>query len=58
MLIYSTPGKKGANENNNGPIRQYVLKGEGFENIAYQQVAKVQDRLNNRPIKDSSILPH
>ena len=43
--------ERGANENTNGLIRQYFKKGTSFENITDQQVAYVQDKLNNRPRK-------
>ena len=43
--------QRGANENTNGLIRQYFPKGSSFENITHQQVAEVQNKLNNRPRK-------
>jgi len=43
--------ERGANENTNGLIRQYFPKGSSFENITNQQVADVQNKLNNRPRK-------
>jgi transposase, IS30 family len=43
--------ERGANENTNGLIRQYFPKGSSFENITNQQVAEVQNKLNNRPRK-------
>lgn len=43
--------ERGANENTNGLIRQYFPKGSSFENITNQQVADVQEKLNNRPRK-------
>ena len=38
-------------ENTNGLIRQYFPKGSSFENVTHQQVADVQNKLNNRPRK-------
>lgn len=43
--------ERGANENTNGLIRQYFPKGTNFEEITEEQVAKVQNILNNRPRK-------
>ena len=43
--------ERGANENTNGLIRQYFIKGSSFEDITDEQVALVQDKLNNRPRK-------
>ncbi len=43
--------ERGANENTNGLIRQYVPKGTDFENITQKQLNYVQHKLNNRPRK-------
>jgi IS30 family transposase len=43
--------ERGSNENTNGLIRQYFVKGSSFENITNQQVEYVQHKLNNRPRK-------
>jgi IS30 family transposase len=43
--------ERGSNENTNGLIRQYFVKGCSFENITNQQVEYVQHKLNNRPRK-------
>lgn len=43
--------ERGLNENTNGLIRQYFVKGSSFENITNQQVEYVQHKLNNRPRK-------
>jgi IS30 family transposase len=43
--------ERGANENTNGLIRQYFIKGCSFENITNKQVQYVQHKLNNRPRK-------
>ncbi|MDD4576378.1 MAG: IS30 family transposase, partial [Bacteroidales bacterium] len=43
--------ERGSNENTNGLIRQYFVKGSSFENITNQQVKYVQHKLNNQPRK-------
>ena len=43
--------ERGANENYNRLIRQYFPKGTNFEKIAFGDVRKVQNALNNRPRK-------
>ncbi len=48
--------ERGANENANGLIRQYFTKGSSFENITEQDVAEVQEKLNNRPRKKLGFL--
>jgi len=48
--------ERGANENTNGLIRQYFPKGSSFENITDENVAKVQEILNNRPRKKLGFL--
>lgn len=42
---------RGANENMNGLIRQYLPKGTDFENITPEDIQKIEDKLNNRPRK-------
>ena len=39
------------NENTNGLVRQYFAKGLDFAGIAQKNVQKVEDLLNNRPLK-------
>jgi len=41
--------QKGAIENVNGLIRQYIPKSTSFENISHQYVAKIVDKINHRP---------
>ncbi len=48
--------ERGANENANGLIRQYFVKGSSFENITDKNVQKVQEVLNNRPRKKLNFL--
>lgn len=43
--------ERGANENMNGLIRQYLPKKESFKGITPQKVRWIQDKLNNRPRK-------
>ena len=48
--------ERGANENTNGLIRQYVPKGSSFENINNQDIMCIQNILNNRPRKKLNFL--
>jgi transposase, IS30 family len=43
--------ERGANENMNGLIRQYLPKKMSFENITAEEIQYVEDKLNNRPRK-------
>jgi transposase, IS30 family len=43
--------ERGLNEYTNGLIRQYVPKGESFENISPEYIKMIEDKLNNRPRK-------
>ena len=43
--------ERGTNENTNGLIRQYFLKGSDFSSITDDQIVFVKERLNNRPRK-------
>ena len=43
--------ERGTNESTNWLARQYFPKGSSFENITHQQVADVQDKLDDRPRK-------
>ena len=43
--------ERGLNENTNGLIRQYLPKGQSFDDITDQDVQIIMDRLNNRPRK-------
>ena len=43
--------ERGANENTNGLIRQYLPKGTSFENLTNEHVKQIQNKLNNRPRK-------
>ncbi len=43
--------QRATNENTNGLLRQYFPKGTDFRGVSHQAVAKVQQKLNNRPRK-------
>ena len=43
--------ERGLNENTNGLIRQYFVKGSSFENITNEEVEAVMEKLNHRPRK-------
>ena len=43
--------QKGAIENANGLIRQYIPKGMSFKDVSDRQIRKIQDKINNRPRK-------
>ena len=43
--------QKGAIENANGLIRQYVPKTETFEHVSHQQITKYSKKINIRPRK-------
>jgi IS30 family transposase len=46
-----TSWERGLNENTNGLIRQYFPKRTDFANVSHQAIAKVEQKLNNRPRK-------
>lgn len=43
--------QKGAIENTNGLIRQYIPKSRTFDGITHQQITKISTKINNRPRK-------
>jgi transposase, IS30 family len=43
--------QRGTNENTNGLIRQYYPKGTDFSKVSNEQIAKIEQRLNERPRK-------
>lgn len=43
--------ERGTNENSNGLIRQYVPKRTDVSQLSYQRVARIAEKLNNRPRK-------
>ncbi len=43
--------ERGLNENHNGLIRQYLPKGMKLNCVSHEQVAAIQEKLNNRPRK-------
>ena len=46
-----SPWERGANENLNGLIRQYIPKSTSFEEISNERIIEIQKKLNNRPRK-------
>lgn len=46
-----SPWERGANENLNGLIRQYIPKSTSFDEITDEQITEIQEKLNNRPRK-------
>jgi transposase, IS30 family len=43
--------QRGANENTNGLIRQYIPKKTDFDTISDERIQEIQDLINNRPRK-------
>ena len=43
--------ERGANENTNGLIRQYIPKGTDFNEVTDKQIRWIENQLNNRPRK-------
>jgi IS30 family transposase len=43
--------QRGTNENTNGLLRQFFPKGTDFSRISHQEVARVEELLNERPRK-------
>ncbi len=43
--------ERGANENTNGLIRQYIPKGTDFSEVTAKQIKWIENKLNNRPRK-------
>ena len=48
--------ERGANENTNGLIRQYIPKGTDFSTLTDEFIAEVERKLNNRPRKSLGYL--
>lgn len=48
--------EKGAIENANGLIRQYIPKKENFDNYTHSEIRTIQDKLNARPRKKIDFL--
>jgi transposase, IS30 family len=46
-----SPWERGANENLNGLVRQYIPKSSDFSNLTNQRIEEIQTKLNNRPRK-------
>ena len=48
--------ERGANENMNGLIRQYIPKGTSLEDVDDEYIEMIQEKLNNRPRKKLGFL--
>ena len=48
--------ERGANENMNGLIRQYLPKGTPFDGLDDNEIKRIRDKLNNRPRKKLGFL--
>ncbi len=48
--------ERGANENTNGLIRQYIPKGSSFENLTDDYIRLIERKLNNRPREKLGVL--
>lgn len=46
-----SPWERGANENLNGLVRQYLPKGADFSKISHDDIEEIEAKLNNRPRK-------
>ena len=46
-----SPWERGANENLNGLLRQYLPKSSSFEDVTEKQLYEIQEKINNRPRK-------
>ena len=49
--LHNHSWERGANENMNGLIRQYIPKGTDFSEITDEFVSWIENKLNNRPRK-------
>ena len=50
ILLYSS-WQKGAIENANGLVRQYIPKSAAFSNFSQQKITKFTEKINERPRK-------
>ena len=46
-----SPWEKGAMENANGLVRQYIPKQTDFRGVSHRMVRQIMDKINNRPRK-------
>jgi transposase, IS30 family len=47
----NSPWERGANENLNGLLRQYIPKSSSFEDLTDEKLYEIQEKINNRPRK-------
>jgi transposase, IS30 family len=47
----NSPWERGANENLNGLLRQYIPKSTSFDELTDQKLYEIQEKINNRPRK-------
>ena len=53
------PNQRATNENQIGPLRQYIPKGKSADHLTQRKLKKFQDKLNHRPRKCLGYLtPH
>lgn len=55
-MLHTITADRGANENTNGLIRQYIPKGTDFSTLTDEFIAEVEWKLNNRPRKSLGYL--
>ena len=55
-LFSTSSSMGGANENTNGLIRQYILKGTDFSKLTDKMIEEIEWKLNNRPRKSLGYL--
>ena len=51
VMDNSSTGERGANDNTNGLIRQYIPKGTDFSELTDEMLAEIEWKLNHRPRK-------
>lgn len=47
----NSPWERGANENLNGLLRQYIPKSSSFDDLTDEKLYEIQEKINNRPRK-------
>lgn len=46
-----SPWERGSNENTNGPLREYIPKGQSLKQFTEAQINQVQNAINDKPRK-------